>query len=164
MNIPAGFDPKVAKYANVSNDALIVSWREVAANLAALKDTEMELRKAVTQRMFPDPDKGTQRYDLGNGWQLKLVHKLNYKLPGKTENDKIDAVSDQIEKIGNEGAFILDRLVKWSAELSVSEYNKLKDDAKAGSGTARSIEKLIDTILTISPAAPTLELEPPKTK
>lgn len=163
----ASVDPIAAKFAHISDTELVDFWRNSKLRLDYEKAIEMEWRKAVAMRFFPNPEKGTQRHELtgpAQGYTLKLVHKLDYKLPPQKENEKIDAVEDAICKTGNEGAFIVDRLIKWSAELSVSEYNTLCENAEKGSGDAIAIKKLIDSILTVKPASPTLELEPPKSK
>ena len=149
---------------NFKRDQLLSQWIAAKDQLAVIKETEMELRKQVQAMLFPNPVKGTQRYELGGGYKVKLVHKLNYKLGNKDlvdpdngnkipVNDQVEAVMNEIEKCGNEGAFLVDRLIKTSYDLSVSEYEKLEND---------QIKKLIDSILITSDAAPTLELETPQ--
>ena len=149
---------------NVQRDNLLTAWAASKDKLAAIKEEEMELRKQVSSMLFPEPKKGTQRYELGGGYKVKLVHKINYKLGDKDRidpdngskiaiNDQVETVMNEIEKIGNEGKFLVDRLIKTSYELSVSEYEKLENN---------EIKKLINSILITSDGAPSLELEEPK--
>ena len=149
----------------VKRDAAIVAWRKAKSVLEAAKESEMDLRKQVTQMLFPNPVKGTQRFPLGEGYAVKLVHKINYKLGDATLTDKktgakvkiadqVENVMAAIEKCGNEGAFLVDRLIKTQYDLSVSEYNLLDEGSQ--------VKKLIDSILITSDASPTLELEAPK--
>jgi|WetSurMetagenome_2_1015567.scaffolds.fasta_scaffold128748_2 hypothetical protein len=144
-------------------DTLIKNWMQAAAALKAAKENEMELRQQVSEMLFPEKIKGTQRYELGGGYFVKLVHKLNYKLGNSELKDKegnkvkvqqqVEAVMEAIEKCGNEGAFLVDRLIKTEYKLAEGEYTKLDDGSL--------IKKLINSILVTSDAAPSLELESP---
>lgn len=152
----------------LEQNLLIQKWTAAKSHLEVAKETEMNLRKQVTDLLFPNPVKGTQRQELGQGYNIKLVYNLNYKL-GDVElrgqdgekipvRDQVEITMDEIEKSGNEGKFLVDRLIKTSYDLSVSEYNKLDEN----NPTHKAIKKLIDDILITSPKAPTLELETPK--
>ena len=110
----------------------------------------MALRKAIFEVQFPNHSEGTARVPLGNGYQLKAVGKLNYKLDNK--DGATEKALEELETAGNEGKFLADRLVKWSPELSITEYRKLDPQYKV----------IIDKVLTINPGAPTLEIEEPK--
>jgi len=135
-----------------TKEQILQEWLDTKKLLDVAKDAEMKAREAVVAAFPFDASKeeGTQNIDLANGWKLKVVKKLNYKLDN-TE-DATDKALDKLEKMGPEGMFIAERLVKWKPELSVSEYRKLSASFKA----------VIDTVLTTSPGAPTLELVEPK--
>lgn len=149
----------------------VLAWQRARDVLATAKADEMKLREQLTALLFPTPKKGTQRVKFDNGYAVKLVYKLNYTL-GDAEltdpdngrkipkTEQVEAVLDEIEKCGNEGAFIADRLIKTEYTLSEGEYNKLD----LSNPTHVAIKKLIDGVLVIKPAAPTLELEEPKAK
>lgn len=147
-------------------DILIKNWMAASAALKAAKETEMELRNQVSEMLFPEKVKGTQRYELGGGYFVRLVHKLNYKLGDSELKDKdgnkvkvqaqVEQVMDAIEKCGNEGAFLVERLIKTEYKLAEGEYSKLDDNS--------AIKKLINSILVTSDASPTLELEEPREK
>jgi mRNA-degrading endonuclease HigB of HigAB toxin-antitoxin module len=129
-------------------------WIDAKALLDKAKAAEMTAREEVVSAFPFDADKleGTQNIDLANGWKLKVVKKLNYKLD-KTD-DKTDKALEKIEKLGAEGVFIAERLVKWTPELSVSEYRKLD----------KKFKDIIDGVLTTTPGAPSLELIDPNAK
>lgn len=135
-----------------TKEAKLQRWLAAKDLLDKAKDAEMEARKAVVAAYPFDAGKkeGTQRLDLANGWQLKVVLKQNYKL----DKDATDAALDKIEASGPEGKFIGERLVKWSPDLSLSEYRVLPP----------ALKTIIDGVLTITDGSPTLELVEPKVK
>lgn len=141
---------------NAKRDALILEWREKQAQLSKLKDEEMALRKQVLGELFSfDPEvlrEGTENFELGQGYKVKAVFKIDYKL--NNENDAVDKVLTKMEKAGAEGAVLAERLVKWEPKLSISEYKKLPD----------KFRKLIDEIVTTKEATPSVELVAPKSK
>jgi hypothetical protein len=145
-------------YDSLTKDQCLMLHKQKQEDLAKLKDEEMELRKYIVKKAFAGGKEGTNTQELGNGYELKATIKYNYTLD--TDLDKVEDVLDKIAKIGNEGAFIADRLVTWSASFKVGEYRPLcEPDA---SPTQKKIKALIDSILTISEAAPTLEIKEPK--
>jgi hypothetical protein len=86
------------------------------------------------------------------------VKKLNYKLA--TKDEALDKALDGVEKMGEKGKLIAERLVKFDPRLSVSEYRALDPKDK----TDAAIKKLIDSVLTITPGSPQLEIIAPKSK
>lgn len=143
---------------NTQRDKLIVSWQQADAALAAAKEREMTLRSQVMTTCFPDAEVGTNNLELGKGYKLKGVRKLNYNLAngaGETE-----AALDAITKLGNEGQFIAERLVGWTPKLSLTEYKKLEET----NPTHKKIKDIIDAVLTVTDGAPTLEVVEPKAK
>lgn len=143
---------------STERDALIMAHKQAVIELEAVKAKEMALRKKLAETYFPNAKEGVNNLELGNGYKLKFTRKLNYRLAGK---DDVDAALDDIEKLGNEGSFIGERLVRWKPDLSVSEYKRL---LKSGEGIDNSIKHIIGRVLTISDAAPTIELVEPKNK
>lgn len=143
-------------------DRLLATWEQSKRNLEAAKAAEIELRKAFVKFAF-DNEKlsGTERIDLANGYQAKAVKKLNYKFVSFEENvkpiDAVDRALTEIEQLGGEAPFIADRLVKWTADLSLSEYKKLEE-----SETGRRVKAIIDKVIETTEGAPTLEIVPPK--
>lgn len=145
-----------AEYDEETRDVLLKSWENSKAVLERAKNTEMALRKAVGAFVFPAPKEGVNTHDLGGGYALKLGHKLNYKLIG--DIDKIEAIEEAAAKLGNEGEFLIERVIVWKAEFSKSEYNKLDE----GLPTHKEVKKLVDSVLEITPGSPTLEIKEPK--
>lgn len=131
-------------------DAILMEWHEAKADLERAKDREMTARKAAFSACFEAPKEGVNTLELGGGYAIKGTYKLNYILD--PDVGKVEKALDKIEAMGAEGKVIADRLVKWKADLSLSEYRKL--DAK--------YKKVIDTIVTTKEGAPSLELKEPK--
>jgi len=100
--------------------------------------------------------------DLGNGYQLKAGVKYNYNLD--SDNNKIEDALLRIGKVSNEGPFIADRLISWTPNFLLTEYRQLQESAQAGSPQAKEMLKIVGEILTITDAAPTLEIKQPKGK
>lgn len=145
---------------NKDRDAVLMEWDRRKKALITIKEEEMEFRKYVVKRNFPNPEEGTNKIDLGSGYELKAKISYNYKL---ADNDTVEKGLDQIAKIGNQGAFIADRIVSWTPIFLLTEYRKLQEE-EATSEDARKILSIIYTFLTIEDAAPSLEIKEPKSK
>lgn len=59
-----------------------------------------------------------------------------------------------MKKDGEAGELIAERLIKWTPELSLTEYKQLSDKYR----------KIIDDVITASEGMPTLEIVEPKAK
>lgn len=154
---PKPNDPRDA----LSNDEVLLKWKEIKDRLAALKEEELEFRKYVVTREFPKPEEGTNTKELGGGYKLKAVVKFNYRLP---ENDKVEAGLEKLSKLGNDGPFIADRLVSWTPNFLLTEYRQLQEDASKGSKFATDALAVIHEFLVITEAAPTVDIVEPKVK
>ena len=138
-------------------DRILMAWETSKTVLEKAKADEMSLRKQFVQFSFnPDKKEGTERIELGNGYEAKTVKKLSYKLVSTNEgvpvHEAVNKMLDQLEEASEEGAFIAKRLVKWTCELAKSEYTKLEPDLK----------KIADTVIETVEGAPTLEIIAPK--
>lgn len=134
-----------------NRDECLMQWREIAKQLARLKDQEIGLRNFILQNEFPGSLEGTANIELGAGFKLKGVFKQTYKLDNDTA--KVNAAFEALEKTGERGKLLAERLVNWKPELKVSEYKALDEDFK----------KFIQPVVTISPAQASLEIIEPKT-
>lgn len=143
----------------VTADGVIMLWQQQQANLQAIKEDEIELRKIVVKLKVSQPKEGMNNVDLGGGFTLKAGVKINYKLDA--DNEKVEAALDQIEAIGNEGPFIASRLVKWTADLSITEYRKLCEDAKTSPDKQKMLD-ILNGVLTTTDGTPSLEIKEPK--
>mgnify|MGYP001561094370 CR=1 FL=1 len=140
-------------------DRLLLAWEESKTALEVAKEKEMQLRKKVVDFAFDqNKQSGTERIELGNGWQAKAVKKVNYgwiKSGDKVDKAAIDKALAKIEKLGGAvGELIAERLVKWTPDLSLTEYKQLDEKYK----------KIIDEVIVTSDGAPTLEVIAPKAK
>ena len=145
---------------NMTQDELLMRHQDLKIAVEIAKENEMKLRKYIVNRVFPDAKEGTNTAELGNGYQLKAVKKFHYNLI--PDNNKIFATLDKIKKLGNEGAFIADRLVSWTPSFLLSEYRPLcENDA---TDIQRQIKREIETVLVITDGSPTLTIKEPKTK
>lgn len=145
----------------LNQDQLLMLHLEKQTTLATLKAEELELRKYIVDRAFPQKTEGMNTQDLGNGYKLKAAVKYNYKL---ADNDTVEKVLDKIASIGNEGKFISERLVSWTPNFLITEYRALQEEKEKQNPTAIAILKEIETMLEITEAAPTLKVEEPKAK
>ena len=122
----------------------------------------MEWRKICAAFLVPAKTEGTNTVELGNDYKAKVNYKYNYKLAN--DNDVVWAGLERIEKLGNEGKFVAERLVSWSPSFLLTEYRQLQEDAEKGSEFAKAALKEINSFMTVSPASPTLEIIEPKKK
>ena len=148
-------------YDAMDQDALLMRWDALKKAVEAAKEQEMELRKYIVTRAFPNADEGTNTIEFGNGYKLKAVVRYTYKL---ADNKTVTDVLQKIGKLGNEGEFVADRLVSWTPNFLKSEFTKLQEEASEGSKFAADTILLINEMLTISNAAPTLDIVEPKKK
>lgn len=150
--------PSTAPFSVEERDRRLAVWDTAKKTLEAAKASEMEARKAVADYCFPAAKEGTNRIELNNGYALKMVHKLNHKIAAT--NDQVDAVEEEAGKLGNEGTFLIERIITWTPDFSKSEYKKLNTDLPVH----KAVKALVDGILEITPGAPALTLEEPKAK
>ncbi len=147
----------------LTTDGMIMLWNDAKERLSKYKEMEMDYRKICVAFLTPDKPEGTTNVELGNGYKAKVVNKYNYNLA--SDNDKIWDALTKIETVGNQGKFIADRLVSWTPNFLKTEYTTLQEEADKGSQDAKAILAIVNNeMLTITEAAPTLEIKPPKAK
>ena len=144
----------------MSRDECLLAWQKIKDQITTLKEQEQEFRKYIVKRAFPDAKEGMNNQDLGNGYQLKAGVKFNYNL----DQTKVENCLDRIAKIGNQGEFIADRLVKVTYSFLLTEYRNLQEQEKDGSKDAKEILAIVNEMLTVDDAMPTLEIKEPKAK
>lgn len=145
---------------DLGRDELLIKHQELKTELEQLKQKELDLRKYIVKRAFPNATEGTNTLELGSGYELKIGVKFNYKLD--PDLDKVENTLKRIAAMGNEGSFVADRLVGWTANFHLTEYRKLQaDDA---TDIQKAMKKEIDAVLVITDAAPTLDIKAPKAK
>lgn len=169
---PGQPDTEDPEHFRLRRNAEIEHWLNAKPILESAKQNEMDLRTKVTATLFPAPKKGTQRYDIGGGYKVKLVHGWTYTLGDK---DMVDPANDmkipirkQIEDLeraiidthGEAGLQLVKRLISWKPDLSGAEYEKLDPE----NPLEVEVKTMIDAVLTIKPASPQLTFEEPKEK
>jgi len=145
----------------MNEDQLLLLWQDKKAAIERAKEEEMDLRKYIVKREFPKPNEGMNTKELGQGYQLKAGIKYNYNL---ADNDTVENCLNKISKLGNEGSFIADRLVSWKPNFLLTEYRALQEAKEKGEKFAEQVLDVVNEMLTIVPAAPTLEIKAPKAK
>jgi hypothetical protein len=139
-------------------DRLLLAWEKAKKALEVAKEDEMKARKASVAFMFDETTTGTQKVDLGGGYVAKAVIKINYGFikneDGKVDKRRIEMALSKIEHNSAAGELIAERLVKWTPDLSLTEYKLLSEKDR----------KIIDAVIITTDAAPTLEIVAPKSK
>lgn len=146
---------------SMNEDQLLMLWQQKKEAIEQAKTAEMDLRKYVVSRAFPQKQEGVNNRDLGNGYTLKANVKFNYNL---ADNDTVEATLEKLSNLGNAGSAISDRLVSWKPNFLLTEYRQLVEDKEKGSQFASTALNIITEMLTITEAAPTLEIKAPKEK
>lgn len=138
---------------------MLVQWEQVKKQLESAKEQEMQLRKQIVDFAFDqNKNSGTERVELGNGYELKAVKKVSYGFikgnDNKINKSAIEKALQKIEKDGAAGELIAERLVQWNPTLSLTEYKLLSDKHL----------KAINEVIVTTEGAPTLEIIEPKAK
>lgn len=145
----------------MNEDQLLMLWQQKKQAIEDAKNEEMELRKYIVKREFPKAKEGMNTKELGAGYQLKAAVKFNYNL---ADNDTVEATLERLSNLGNAGSAIADRLVSWKPNFLLTEYRQLCEDKDKGSKFAVDALNIISEMLTITEAAPTLEIKEAKVK
>lgn len=143
----------MSNQATLNRDQLLMEWNAAKSNLEAAKAKELELRNIIVNELglFDSAkEKGTERYKLGNGWELKCEKKLNWTTYAEINGVHIESALDEIAKTA--GRMAADELVKFKPEIKISIYEKL---------TANE-QRIINPFLSHKPGTPSLELIAPK--
>lgn len=125
-------------------NAALMAWESVKVDKAKATYEESRLRKLIFAHFFPNAKEGTNTAPLANGWKVKGTQAINRNVDAAI----LQALGAELtEKAINAGL-----LVKWSPEISVTEYRKLTAEQKL----------VFDRCLTIKEGSVTLEIVPPK--
>ena len=134
------------EFDKMDQNQLLTNWQKATTDLLIAKEHEMNMRKHIVGRLFPNAKEGTNNFNLGNGYKLTAIVKFNYKFES---NDKVQEMIMEFERIGSD---ISARLVKWKPEPSITEYRKLTGMSK----------EIADKAIIITDATPSLEIKAPK--
>lgn len=145
----------------LDRDQVLMKWKEAKDWLQQAKDYEMDMRKYVVSRSFPEAKEGVNTLELGEGYKLKASVKFNYNLK---DVETVKNVLYRISEIGNQGSFIANKLVKWEPTFLLTHFRELEEQAKNGLTEAQVMLKLCHEMLIINDAAPTVNIVEPKAK
>jgi hypothetical protein len=118
-------------------------WFTLRQQLQKLKQTEVLARKDMVAFYFHNPVEGTNRVDLGGGFELKLTYGYDRKVD---EAALQNVTAEQVKKL----KLPMDELIRWKPELSVTAYRALNAEQ----------QKFVDGLLDIKEGSPQLEIVP----
>lgn len=141
-----------------ARDKALLAWEASKKELEVAKEKEINLRK-ISVAFMHDPSKTgtTENVELGNGYKARMKVPVRYSFvqkDGKTDKQRIEKALQKIEKDGEVGELVAERLVKWTPDLSLTEYKQLSDKHR----------KIIDEVIVTTEGTPTLEIVEPKSK
>lgn len=118
-------------------------WFGMQQQLGDLKTAEVLARKLLSTFYFPNPEEGTNRIELGGGFDLKLDHKVNRTVD---EAALLQVTAEQVKTLKLPMGDLFEQ--KW--ELRTGAYRTL--DAKQ--------RKFVDALLDIKEGTPSLSIVP----
>jgi hypothetical protein len=122
----------------------MVTWRLIEADLAKLKELELQYRNAIIPAI---PFDHAKTVAIDDGFKLELDCPMYYSI--KASQDVLMATMNALYE-HNPVATV--DLLRWKPEISVSKYRTLTEDEK----------KIIAPILNIKPGQATLTVIVPK--
>lgn len=139
-------------------DELLATWETAKTVLTAAKESEAQARIAFGDFAFPVAGRksGVNKLELNNGYVAKLGHKANHKIVAS--NQAVEDAEEIAPKLGNEAVFLFERIITWTPNFSVGEYNKLD----VSSPEHKKVKELVDTLIEVSNGMPSLEIVAPK--
>jgi hypothetical protein len=123
--------------------ARLQEWFLEKARLSEAKSHEHLERVALTRYYFVSPREGTNRLDIGGGFDLKLDHKIEIKVD-EAELDNVKAADIKRLKLPWDDLFV------YKPTLVKSVYNELTSEQK----------KFVDQLVTRKEGSPQLEIVP----
>ena len=127
-----------------ATDQDILAWNEAKLALAKAKARESLLRAKIVKTFFATPKEGTNYHELGAGYKLKLVHKIDRSIDAPLYTNLATQFKDlEIDT---------DQLAETKLSLKVAFYKKLTEEQRL----------VVDQCITSKPGSPTLEFVKPK--
>ena len=121
-------------------------WYVLQDQLKTIRDEEAALRAEIFAEAFPNAKEGTNKFDLGEGYQLTAT------LP---VSRKVDiAVFEAMKDLLAENGINADKMVKWNPELEMKQYRCLTEEEL----------HLVDQFLIIKDGSPQMKIIAPKKK
>lgn len=123
--------------------ALLQEWYIDKGKLSELKEVEGFTRRRLVAFYFPSPEEGTNRLDLGQGYDLKLNHSYDYKVD-EAAVDQVTQAEIKKHKLPWDDLFV------YKPTLNKKVYNDLTSEQ----------QKFVQALLDIKPASPQLDIVP----
>lgn len=126
--------------------AAAVKWKAAYDALKAAETEEEGLRAEAVAICFPAGlDPGTTSLKLHDGSTLKAVIRKRSKVDPTKIGGALLALRRKFKALGK---LLGERLIKWTPEASIAEWNKLTDEQRA----------FFDGVVTVAGGAPSLDL------
>lgn len=119
------------------------TWFGMQQQLGQLKTAEVLARGNIAGYYFPEPEEGTNRFDIGGGYDLKLDHKVNRTVD---EAALLNVTAAQVKAL----KLPMDELFVQKWELKTGAYRTLTDEQRL----------FVDALLDIKPGTPALSIVP----
>lgn len=103
---------------------LVREWYKIKEDLDRLKEHELELRKQVSEAVFGEAQKGTQKAELSDNAELVL------SISAKISVDK-DAFLEHKTHLEKKGLVGENSVIKLKPEVSATAYKYMSDEDKA---------------------------------
>lgn len=129
-------------------DAYLMELRQLDQWIAEAKLRKEFLQKALVAGLFPQKKYGTQRYELGRGYNVKAVVQQRIKI-NKNEANDFTHLREMVDKMPPD---IQATILKWTPEISGTVYRSLPDD----------LQKIVNEVCTVSDYVSELGIEEPK--
>lgn len=121
-------------------------WYLLQDQLKKIREEEAALRAEIFAEAFPNPKEGTNKFDLGGGYQLTATLPITRKVDV--------AAYEAMKELLEENGINADKMVKWNPELEMKQYRCLTEEEL----------HLVDQFLIIKDGSPQLKIVMPKGK
>ena len=118
---------------------LLQQWFTLSDQLKKIREEEMALRKEMFNYFFPKPKQGTNKADLGDGYELVGKYNLDYEMD-------YDKFCDLCKK--DDAPMTFEEVVDYEPKFVLKRFKELDSDG----------QKFVTEALTIKPAAPSMEI------
>lgn len=142
MNAPAEILSQPERDALLMELKQIESWQEQA------KLRREFIHKRLLAGLFPTKKVGTNRYELGRGYEVKAVVQQRIKINKNEEND-FAHLRDMVDKLPPE---VQSTILKWTPEISGTVYRSLPKEQ----------QEIVNAVCTVSDYVSELGIDEPK--
>ncbi len=131
----------------VDKATLLAEWWGLQQQMAKIKGREMSLRKELFAYYFPTPKQGTNRTDIGNGFNLEANYKIDVSMD-------FEAFKLLCEAEGEAAGVYYTDVVEYKPQFELTNFKSLSEDK----------QDFIEPVLTRKPATPSMKIVKQKEK